>query len=129
MCNASLENSLRRECKQSGNTMGKAPKPSAISSIDAQASMLFLSSVLGSSKCCVRGSIHHVRSAEMFPSSASTTRRQLQPSTPRLTQFLSSFFIINFYLSFLPSTSHPLTLLLCPTSPLQILIPHLSLHG
>jgi len=34
MCDASLKNSLRREHKQWGSTMGKAPKPSAISSID-----------------------------------------------------------------------------------------------
>ena len=44
MCNASLENSLRREHKQWGNTMGKSPKPSAISSIDyfPSASLPFL---------------------------------------------------------------------------------------
>ena len=34
--------------------------------VNKQASMLFLGSVLGSSGCWVRGSICHVRSAEMF---------------------------------------------------------------
>ena len=34
--------------------------------VNKQASMPFLGSVLGSSRCWVRGSIHHERSAEMF---------------------------------------------------------------
>ena len=100
---------------------------------NVQASMTFLSSVLGSSKCWVRGIICHARSAEMFLFLTFNNHRKFKPALPLLNYWATfchylTYFTCHLYLilyfpsssSLTPSKPNPASEFIWLTSPASL---------